>query len=104
MKQKKAPPHGLVDYLYAHSASKALLFFGDIYNEKPDVRFTHPPDLMWADHIIQTVEWRIKNGFVKEGDLEQARKELETLSKHDAWYARRYAVEVIRMEHAIGAE
>jgi hypothetical protein len=98
LRQKESPPPGLVKYLYEISPGHALLVFGKIYSDRP--KFDAKPDpwprpLMWSDHLISTVKWRIRNRFLEEGDLEKARKELDTLSKHEGWYVRRYVVHVI---------
>jgi hypothetical protein len=96
LKQKNAPPLGLVDYVFDHAPSKALLLFGEIYADPPQIPLTWPRDLMWSDHVITTIKWRLRNRFLQEGDLEKAQKELDALSKHEGWYARRYVVEVMR--------
>lgn len=99
--QKQAPPPGLVNYVYRLTPSKALLLFGEIDSEKPKVG-EFPRDLMWSDHVVTTVKWRLRNLFLQEGDLVQVRKELDTLSKHKGWYARRYVVEVMRENPKLG--
>ena len=93
--QKKAPPPGLVNYVYDHAPGKALLLLGEIYSDNPKFG-DYPRDLVWSDHVITTVKWRLLNRFLQEGDLEKAQKELDTLSKHKGWYARRYVVETMR--------
>ncbi|MCI0638284.1 MAG: hypothetical protein L0Y72_05945 [Gemmataceae bacterium] len=94
LRQKKTPPAGLVDYVFDISPSRALLLLGEIYSKEP--KFGNwPRDLMWSDHVVTTVGWRASNRFLQEGDLEKARKELDHLSKHEGWYARRYVVEIL---------
>lgn len=95
LRQKDTPP-GLVDYLFDHAPGKALLLFGEIHSEKPQIALTWPRDLLWADHLLTTVQWRLRHQFLQDGDLQRARQELDKLSRHDGWYARRYAVEVLR--------
>jgi len=99
--KKESPPPGLVSYVYNVSPSRALLLFGDINSENPKFG-NFPRPLMWSDHVINTVEWRQRNGFIQEGDLDKVHKELDGLSKHEGWYARRYAVEVIRYKPRFG--
>lgn len=95
LRQKKAPPPGLVSYVFEISPSRALLLFGRIYSPKPKAE-EPPRPLLWSDHLVTTVKWRLSHRFLKKGDLEAARKELDLLSKHEGWYARRYVVEVLR--------
>jgi hypothetical protein len=102
LRQKASPPPGLVKYLFDMRPGRALLLFGDIYLGDKGKPGDASRDLVWADHLISTVTWRIFNGFVQEGDLEKARKEVDRLSKHDGWYARRYVIEVIRAEPKLG--
>lgn len=93
LRNKKSPPPGLVNYVYDFSPSLALLLFGDIYSEQPKFG-NFPRPLMWSDHVVTTVKWRLRSQFLQEGDLEKAQKELNDLSKHEGWYVRRYVVEV----------
>lgn len=93
--RKEAPPSGLVNYVFDVAPSKALLLFGDIYSEEPKFG-VFPRPLMWSDHVIKTVKWRLRNRFLQDGDLEKAQSVMDDLSKHDGWYARRYVVEVMR--------
>lgn len=95
LRQKDSPPSGLVNYVFDVARSKALLLFGDVYSEEPKFG-VFPRPLMWSDHVVQTVKWRLLNRFLQEGDLEKAQKELDALSRHAGWYARRYVVEVMR--------
>ncbi|MSU76559.1 MAG: hypothetical protein EXS16_00535 [Gemmataceae bacterium] len=99
--RKEAPPRGLVGYVYEVSPRRDLLLFGEIYSEKPKFG-DFPRDLVWSDHVITTVKWRLLNRFLQEGDLEKAQKELDTLSKHKGWYARRYVVETMRQTPKLG--
>ena len=94
LRQKKAPPPGLVDYLFFRGQSTSLLFFGQIYSDDPNLKEATRP-LEWSDHVITTVKWRIEKRFVQEGDMQKAQKELDDLSKHDGWYARRYVVSIM---------
>lgn len=95
--KKEAPPPGLVNYVYSTNPSQALLLFDDIYWKQP-----WPHNLKWSDHIINIVKWRIRNRYLQEGDLEKAQKELDGLSKHEGWYARRYVVEVLSASPKLG--
>jgi hypothetical protein len=100
LRQKESPPRGLVAYVFAYPGH-ALLLFGDIYSEKPKFG-EFPRDLMWSDHVVTTVQWRLVKGFIQDGDLEKAREELDKLSRHQAWYARRYVTEVVREAPKLG--
>jgi hypothetical protein len=100
LRQKESPPPRLVDYVFGYPG-QALLLFGEIYSEKP--KFGEPPRaLVWSDHVISTVKWRLLNRFLQDGDLEKAQKELDALSKHEGWYARRYVVQVLREVPKLG--
>lgn len=99
-KQKAAPPPGVVDYVFDLDPSKALLMLGSLYAVDRPPGFLRP--LSWSDHIITVAKWRAHMLFLKEGDLEQARKEMDALSKHEGWYARRYVVEMMRANPTLG--
>lgn len=101
LRNRGAPPPGLVKHLFNLSPGEALLFFGKIYLEGedngPGVR-----SLRWSDHLISTAVWRKTHHFLQPGDLEAAREALESLSRHEGWYARRYAVEMINRNPGLG--
>lgn len=101
LQRKGAPPPALVTYLYATSPSHAMLILAQIDSEHVK-RDQFPRDLMWSDHLITTVKWRIRKRFLKPGDIESAHQEMEALSKHPGWYARRYVVEVLREYPELG--
>jgi hypothetical protein len=102
LRQKESPSPGLVKHVYNMSPGRALLIFGEVYSEKPRFTGDFSRSLMWSDHVIATVTWRLRHRFLQEGDLDQARKELDVLSKHEGWWARRYAVEVILETRTLG--
>lgn len=99
--QKKSPPPGLVAYVFRRSPGHAMLLFGEIYSPKPGSGEL-PRALLWSQHLVNIVQWRVDHKLLQEGDLEKARKELETLSTHEGWYARRYVVEVLRDFRGLG--
>jgi len=101
--KKAMPPPGLVDYVFTFNPRKALLLLGEVYLEKAGPRVAELRALVWADHVIHTAKWRIENQFLQKGDLAKAQKEIDSLSKHEGWYARRYVVEIMRDDPELGA-
>src|SRR5207244_1307750 len=90
------------NYLYDHAPSEAALLFEEIYLGQEGILRKWPQTLLWSDHVINMVTWRMQNVLLKEGDLQRAEWELTALSRHEGWYARRYVVAVIDRTPKLG--
>jgi hypothetical protein len=92
-----APPLGLVRYMFDNAPGPAVLSLALVHREK--IGRTAYRDIRWSEHIIADAIWR-KEGQYNE-QFNQVKQlavgELEKLSQHEAWWARLYAAEIIRL-------
>ena len=87
------PQESLVRYLYSRSPSSALLLMAEIHGhgEKSTLR-----DLLWADHVVRTAIWEIRNGFADRSDsTDRAVRQLEVLSRRREWWVRLYVAAIV---------
>ncbi len=92
------PPNDLVRYIYASDPGEALLTL------MRACQLRQPADLqplLWAEHVVSDVLWKQRNGFLDSAEIEPATaRELASLARHPAWWARLYVAEVMRQHPA----
>jgi len=93
----QAPPAGLIRHMYELAPGHALLAMLRAY------QLRHPDEIkpiLWAEHAVSDVIWKQRYGFLAPGEIEpQAAVELARMARHDHWWARLYAVQIMR-QHA----
>lgn len=88
----------LVEHMFRTSPSEALRTFVMVWYH--DER-RKPP--LWAAHVVDDLLWKRQHGFTAAKEPEPAvTQELEKMAKHDEWWARLYAAEVIRQHPELG--
>jgi hypothetical protein len=94
---KDAPPLGLVRYMFDNAPGQAVLSLALVYREH--IGKNAYRDIQWSEHIIADAIWRKERQYDEQFEQikQQAISELDNLSKHDAWWARLYAAEIIRL-------
>ena len=60
--------------------------------------------MYWADHVVADVMWKIQFRFVKPGEVEAAKAQLEKIAQVDHWWAKRYVLEMMRREKELRDE
>ncbi len=87
------PQRALVRYLYYRAPSSALLLMAEIYGHGEKNAFR---DLRWADHVVQTAIWEIRNGFAdRSNSANRAIRQLEILSRRREWWIRLYVAAIL---------
>src|SRR5262245_28164828 len=92
---------GLVRHLFEVDPGAALLAV-------TRVQVTDPAELralLWAEHEVADVLWKLRFGFRERADLRQSEPEalaqLDLLARHPRWWARYYAARVGSLEPAL---
>src|SRR5262245_54030396 len=92
---------GLVRHLFETDPGAALLALAR-------VQVTDPAELralLWAEHEVADVLWKLRFGFRERADLRQSEPEalaqLDLLARHPRWWARYYAARVGSLEPAL---
>lgn len=87
------PPPGLVRHLYETDPGTAMLLIMRIERpERDELR-----RLLWAEHEVRDTLWKQRFGFLGTDQVEPAAaEELDMLSLHPRWWARLYAVQILR--------
>jgi hypothetical protein len=92
---------GLVRHLFETDPGAALLAVAR-------VQVTDPAELralLWAEHEVADVLWKLRFGFRERGDLARSEPEalaqLELLARHPRWWARLYAARIGSLEPAL---
>jgi len=92
------PPNDLISYIYGSDPGEALLTLMRAY------QLRQPADLqplLWAEHVVADVLWKQRHGFLNPAEIEPAAaRELASLARHPAWWARLYVAEVMRQHPA----
>lgn len=90
-------PVELARYLYDADAGMALLTFMRAHElRKPE----QVKPILWAEHVVSDGLWKQDYGFLAPDKVEPAAiEQLSALARHDAWWARLYAAEIMR-KHA----
>lgn len=90
----RIPPAELVEYLFEADAGAALLLLMRAGGLREPDRIR---PILWAEHTIADTLWKQRYGFLAEDETEPAAvDQLAMLARHEAWWARRYAVEIMR--------
>lgn len=96
---KEDPPLRLVKYMYDRSPGTAVLVMQGIYDERHD-RFR---DVVWAEHVIEDNLWQQRQNFLEdEATLPEAVAEVTKMARHEEWWARLYAAEIITQHPEFG--
>lgn len=93
----QAPPAGLIRHMYELAPGQALLAMLRAYQlRQPD----EIKPILWAEHAVSDVIWKQRFGFLAPGEIDpQAAAELARMARHEHWWARLYAVQIMR-QHA----
>lgn len=100
---EREPPLGLVRHLFETDPGAALLALARA--QVVDAAELRP--LLWAEHEVEDLLWRVRFGFIQRTELVRAAPEaleqLELLARHPRWWARLYAAAIANAEPALGA-
>lgn len=96
----REPSRSLIRHMYQSDPSAALLTLIRAYQLR-DPNEIKP--ILWAEHTVADLMWKRRYGFVERraGDP-VVTTELEKLARHDRWWVRLYAAEIIAANPELG--
>lgn len=96
---KQPLPSGLTRYLFERDAGQAVLLMMSVHRASQSER----KEIRWSEHRIADVLWQEAFRYRQPGTPDaEAGRELNRMALHPAWYARRYAVEVLAKAPHLG--
>jgi len=101
-RRRDDPPASVVDYLFTAPTPVFHYYLSSSFNRPGEGEKKR--ELYWAEHVIHDVIWKIHFRFLKPGDIEAARAELDKLSQVDQWWVKRYVFEMMRREKELRDE
>ncbi|MBX3396885.1 MAG: hypothetical protein KF841_16140 [Phycisphaerae bacterium] len=93
VRANREPSRSLIRHMYRSDPSVALLTLIRAYQLR-DPEEIKP--ILWAEHTIADLMWKRRYGFVdRRGGDPAVTAELDKLARHDRWWVRLYAAEII---------
>jgi hypothetical protein len=97
------PPRGLIRYMFNHHPAAALVTLRQAFLKADGPERQHSEPILRGLRVVDTAVWKKQNDLHAKDEAEtDALGQLDVFSKHEKWWVRMYAAEILRRYPDLG--